>query len=211
MFLCTGSLIHYLAGSQDSRLFGSLGSSFFSKLMFIMRSLSLIGFPILLGYYSKETVLGYIFYYDSCILVILGLVGGSLTVAYRLRLAYIGFSSFGSFFPSISFSDRRFFYYPILLLYLFCLFLGVFFFYNFLPVTFFSFFESSLWLVVVFCGYVIFELFGESFFFLNFFLDLGYLRYSSVVLFSSFLKKIRMRLENTWSELSGGKGVKNFL
>jgi len=50
--------MHYMMRGQDSRNFGSLGSSYVFKLFFVVRGLSLIGFPFSLGFYSKDTILG---------------------------------------------------------------------------------------------------------------------------------------------------------
>ncbi len=58
LFLATGRLIHSLLGGQDCRIFGSLGGSYFSKIVFIVRSLRMCGFPFLLGFYSKDSILG---------------------------------------------------------------------------------------------------------------------------------------------------------
>jgi len=45
LFLSTGRIIHLIFGEQDSRDFGSLGISNFSKLIFLVRGLRLMGFP----------------------------------------------------------------------------------------------------------------------------------------------------------------------
>nr|YP_009128923.1 NADH dehydrogenase subunit 5 [Saxidomus purpurata]AJT47993.1 NADH dehydrogenase subunit 5 [Saxidomus purpurata] len=59
MFLCLGSVIFYSGGVQDVRFLGSLLLKM--PLVFILlliSNLSLVGFPFLSGYYSKELIVG---------------------------------------------------------------------------------------------------------------------------------------------------------
>ncbi|KAG5105853.1 hypothetical protein JHK82_042823 [Glycine max] len=58
LFLSAGSVIHAMSDEQDMRKMGGLGSSFpFTYAMILMGSLSLIGFPFLTGFYSKDVIL----------------------------------------------------------------------------------------------------------------------------------------------------------
>ncbi|KAF3653201.1 NADH-ubiquinone oxidoreductase chain 5 [Capsicum annuum] len=58
LFLSTGSVIHAMSDEQDMRKMGGLASSFpFTYAMMLMGSLSLIGFPFLTGFYSKDVIL----------------------------------------------------------------------------------------------------------------------------------------------------------
>ncbi|MCD7462093.1 NADH:ubiquinone dehydrogenase subunit 5 [Datura stramonium] len=53
-----GSVIHAMSDEQDMRKMGGLASSFrFTYAMMLMGSLSLIGFPFLTGFYSKDVIL----------------------------------------------------------------------------------------------------------------------------------------------------------
>ncbi|KAG5105840.1 hypothetical protein JHK82_042810 [Glycine max] len=52
------SVIHAMSDEQDMRKMGGLASSFpFTYAMMLMGSLSLIGFPFLTGFYSKDVIL----------------------------------------------------------------------------------------------------------------------------------------------------------
>lgn len=93
--------MHYLFGGQDSRNFGSLGSSFFSKTVFFLSCLSLMGFPFSVGFYSKDTILGSIGHVGGGLCYFLFVFSCCFTVAYSIRLIFIGFFLFPSFFVSI--------------------------------------------------------------------------------------------------------------
>lgn len=137
LFLSTGRLMHNLSGDQDSRGFGSLGNSFFSKLIFSLRVLRLIGFPFSLGFYSKDSLLGGFLINDFRILSLLFLFSCCLTVSYSLRLIKIGFFSFPSFYKHLHFSESFYFFFPVLFLYFFSVFMGnIFFFIFFLFVVY---------------------------------------------------------------------------
>ncbi|KAF3617182.1 NADH-ubiquinone oxidoreductase chain 5 [Capsicum annuum] len=58
LFLSAGLVIHAMSDEQDMRKMGGLASSFpFTYAMMLMGSLSLIGFPFLTGFYSKDVIL----------------------------------------------------------------------------------------------------------------------------------------------------------
>jgi NADH-ubiquinone oxidoreductase chain 5 len=58
LFLSAGCVIHAMADEQDMRKLGSLISSLpFTYSMMLIGSLSLMGFPFLTGFYSKDAIL----------------------------------------------------------------------------------------------------------------------------------------------------------
>jgi NADH-ubiquinone oxidoreductase chain 5 len=58
LFLSAGSVIHSMADEQDFRKLGGLLSRIpFTYSMMLIGSLSLIGFPFLTGFYSKDAIL----------------------------------------------------------------------------------------------------------------------------------------------------------
>nr|UFX34229.1 NADH dehydrogenase subunit 5 [Zygophyllum fabago] len=58
LFLSAGSVIHAMSDEQDMRKMGGLASSFpLTYAMMLIGSLSLIGFPFLTGFYSKDVIL----------------------------------------------------------------------------------------------------------------------------------------------------------
>lgn len=62
LFLSAGSVIHAVKDEQDMRKMGGLMSSlFFTYVMVLIGSLSLMGFPYLTGFYSKDLILELIY------------------------------------------------------------------------------------------------------------------------------------------------------
>jgi len=58
LFLSAGSVIHSMSNEQDMRRMGGLVNLLpFTYSMFLIGSLSLVGFPFLSGYYSKDLIL----------------------------------------------------------------------------------------------------------------------------------------------------------
>ena len=206
LFLSTGNLIHYLLGDQDSRNFGSLGSSFFSKLLFSIRRLSLIGFPFSLGFYSKDTILGEVLFNFSSLISFLFILRCCFTVAYRIRLVYMGFINFSTFLNRFSFSEDKFFFYPIVFLYLICVFLGNFFFFFFLPPLVLSFIEFFLGLLNIASGFLVFLVSPGFYFLVSSLTRISFLSILSSSLMSSLTPKFFFKGEYSWGEFLGGGG-----
>lgn len=62
LFLSAGSVIHAVRDEQDMRKMGGLiNSLFFTYVMVLIGSLSLMGFPYLTGFYSKDLILELIY------------------------------------------------------------------------------------------------------------------------------------------------------
>ena len=58
LFLTAGALIHSMSDEQDLRKMGGLKSILpYTYVMFLIGSLSLMGFPFLTGFYSKDLIL----------------------------------------------------------------------------------------------------------------------------------------------------------
>jgi NADH-ubiquinone oxidoreductase chain 5 len=58
LFLSAGSIIHSLSNEQDMRKYGALINMLpFTSVMLLIGSLSLMGFPFLTGYYSKDLII----------------------------------------------------------------------------------------------------------------------------------------------------------
>jgi NADH-ubiquinone oxidoreductase chain 5 len=128
LFLSTGRLMHLLLGDQDSRNFGALGVSFFSKLLFSMRVLSLIGFPFSLGFYSKDSLIGLFSMSHFNSFSLLFFLGCCLSVCYSFRLLKIAFFRFSSFTVVVGFEEKYHFILPIMILVFLCVSCGNFFF-----------------------------------------------------------------------------------
>ncbi|KAI4997149.1 hypothetical protein ZWY2020_052491 [Hordeum vulgare] len=103
LFLSAGSVNHAMSDEQDMRKMGGLASSFpLTYAMMLMGSLSLIGFPFLTGFYSKDVILelAYTKYTISGNFAFwLGSVSVLFTSYYSFRLLFLTFlvptNSFG--------------------------------------------------------------------------------------------------------------------
>nr|YP_010886801.1 NADH dehydrogenase subunit 5 [Paralagenidium karlingii]WJH17917.1 NADH dehydrogenase subunit 5 [Paralagenidium karlingii] len=97
LFLCSGAVIHAMGDEQDIRKMGGLRRILpFTYMMFLIGSLSLMGFPFLTGFYSKDLILevafatfneyGHFAYW-------LGTVAAFFTAFYSTRLLFYAFLS----------------------------------------------------------------------------------------------------------------------
>ena len=97
LFLCSGAVIHAMGDEQDIRKMGGLRRILpFTYIMFLIGSLSLMGFPFLTGFYSKDLILevafgsfnetGHFAYW-------LGTIAAFFTAFYSTRLLYFSFLS----------------------------------------------------------------------------------------------------------------------
>lgn len=93
LFMCVGVGIHSVFGSQDFRSFSRLSAVCLWPLIFLLvANLSLLGFPFLAGFFSKDLILER-FYINSnsFLFCLVFLFGVGLTSAYSLKLTYIAF------------------------------------------------------------------------------------------------------------------------
>jgi proton-translocating NADH-quinone oxidoreductase chain L len=95
LFLSAGSIIHSLSNEQDMRKYGALHKLLpFTSIMLLIGSLSLMGFPFLTGYYSKDLILelSYANYtIKGAICFWLGILTAFLTSIYSYRVFYLTF------------------------------------------------------------------------------------------------------------------------
>nr|YP_001648629.1 NADH dehydrogenase subunit 5 [Agelas schmidtii]ABW83922.1 NADH dehydrogenase subunit 5 [Agelas schmidtii] len=93
LFLSAGSVIHAVSDEQDMRKMGGLIKSIpLTYTMILIGSLSLMGFPYLAGFYSKDLILELA--YDKYYLIFaywLGSLSALLTAFYSSRLIYLTF------------------------------------------------------------------------------------------------------------------------
>lgn len=97
LFLSAGSVIHAMMDEQDMRKLGGLIRSLpFTYSMMLIGSLSLMGFPFLTGYYSKDALLELSFAQftlNSLFAYWLGTIAALFTAFYSFRLIYLTFLS----------------------------------------------------------------------------------------------------------------------
>ena len=91
LFICVGFIIHRRESRQDTRLI----RRFFLKrpllrVILIITNISLIGFPFLAGFYSKDLILEYSFMnYKNIIVIFIILIATGFTLSYRLRIIFL--------------------------------------------------------------------------------------------------------------------------
>nr|WEF75035.1 NADH dehydrogenase subunit 5 [Amblyomma sculptum] len=90
LFLCAGFVIHSFYGVQDIRMLGNFFkfSPVISSCMMIS-FLSLMGFPFIGGFYSKDLIVEFFFFkVNNILLIILFILGVMFTLLYCMRLIY---------------------------------------------------------------------------------------------------------------------------
>lgn len=95
LFLGAGAVIHAIADNQDLRKYGGLISFLpLSYSVILIASLSLVAFPFMTGFYSKDFILesAYGQYYFSSIAVyIIAVIGAIFTTLYSIKILYLTF------------------------------------------------------------------------------------------------------------------------
>ena len=95
LFLSAGSVIHALSNEQDMRRMGGVAQLLpFTYSMMLIGTLSLVGFPFLTGFYSKDAILevAYATYtLSGNIAYWLGSVSVAMTAYYSFRLLFLTF------------------------------------------------------------------------------------------------------------------------
>ena len=95
LFLSAGSVIHAMSDEQDMRKMGGLRRILpYTYIMFVIGSLSLMGFPFLTGFYSKDVILEISFASHNNIghfAYWLGTISAFFTAFYSTRLLYLTF------------------------------------------------------------------------------------------------------------------------
>nr|YP_009092462.1 NADH dehydrogenase subunit 5 [Gloeochaete wittrockiana]AIM52048.1 NADH dehydrogenase subunit 5 [Gloeochaete wittrockiana] len=97
LFLTAGAIIHALRDEQDMRKMGGLAMLLpFAYSMIVIGSLSLMGFPFLTGFYSKDSILELVYSSYSSpagFAYVLGTLAAFCTAFYSFRLIYLVFLS----------------------------------------------------------------------------------------------------------------------
>jgi len=97
LFLGAGSVIHAVSDNQDLRKYGGL--KIFLPLTYtimLIASLSLIAFPFMSGFYSKDFILESSYgqyFYSSKVIYFLAIIGATFTLLYSIKILYLTFIS----------------------------------------------------------------------------------------------------------------------
>ena len=111
LFLGAGSVIHGICDEQDMRKIGGLRRLLpFTYAIIIIGSLSLMGFPFLSGFYSKDAILEVAlakYSYTGHFAYFLGTFSAFLTAFYSIRLVYLCFLSYPNGYKSVIFNAHE--------------------------------------------------------------------------------------------------------
>jgi len=138
LFLGAGAVIHAVADNQDFRKYGGL--KIFLPLTYsvmLIASLSLVAFPFMTGFYSKDLILESAygqFYFSGTIVYFIATIGAIFTTLYSIKVLYltflnnptgpqINYNSYSSY-SSVAHEGNMFMSIPLIILALFSIFFG---------------------------------------------------------------------------------------
>jgi NADH-ubiquinone oxidoreductase chain 5 len=95
LFLGAGAVIHAVADNQDFRKYGGLLSYLpLTYSVMLIASLSLVAFPFMTGFYSKDFILESAygqFYFSSIVVYFIATIGAMFTTLYSVKVLYLTF------------------------------------------------------------------------------------------------------------------------
>ncbi|RYE14510.1 MAG: hypothetical protein EOP34_06350 [Rickettsiales bacterium] len=95
LFLGAGSVIHAVADNQDFRRYGGLRPFLpLTYSVMLIASLSLVAFPFMTGFYSKDFILESAygqFYFSSTVVYFIATIGAMFTTLYSVKVLYLTF------------------------------------------------------------------------------------------------------------------------
>ena len=97
LFLGAGSVIHAVADNQDFRKYGGLRAFLpLTYSVMLIASLSLVAFPFMTGFYSKDMIIESAygqFHFSSTIIYFISIIGAVFTTLYSIKVLYLTFLS----------------------------------------------------------------------------------------------------------------------
>jgi len=131
LFLGAGSVIHAVADNQDFRKFGGLISYLpLTYSVMLIASLSLVAFPFMTGFYSKDFILESAygqFTFSGVAVYIIATIGAIFTTLYSVKVLYLTFLTNPNG-PKISYQNAHegnlFLSLPLVILAIFSIFFG---------------------------------------------------------------------------------------
>ena len=95
LFLGAGAVIHAVSDNQDFRKYGGLRAFLpLTYSVMLIASLSLVAFPFMTGFYSKDLILESAFgqfYFSSSVVYFIATVGAIFTTLYSVKVLYLTF------------------------------------------------------------------------------------------------------------------------
>lgn len=131
LFLGAGAVIHAVADNQDFRKYGGLISFLpLTYSVILIASLSLVAFPFMTGFYSKDFILESAFgqyYFSSIAVYVIAGIGAIFTTLYSVKVIYLTFLT-PALGPKIHYIRAHegdlFLVLPLIILALFSIFFG---------------------------------------------------------------------------------------
>ena len=97
LFLGAGSVIHAVSDNQDFRKYGGLKAFLpLTYSVMLIASLSLVAFPFMTGFYSKDFILESAygqFYFSSTVIYFISTIGAMFTTLYSVKVLHLTFLS----------------------------------------------------------------------------------------------------------------------
>nr|WOG34358.1 NADH dehydrogenase subunit 5 [Hypoaspis sp. 3 JO-2023a] len=221
LFMCAGMVIHSMNNWQDIRNLSniSLMSPFISMSMMI-GSLSLLGFPFLSGFYSKDLILEMMYFMNNSFILFMMIILGTLfTVLYSLRLIYY-INVKEKIDSMMSFKDANEMVYAVMSMNFIVVLLGSVLMWLFLPLPFFIYLKMNIKVInlfLVIMGVVIYMMFfSEVVYFKKsnfFFSKMWYLDSITSLVLMVNLSVVKSYSKNSemWFEKLGALGIKEEL
>src|SRR5947208_8880536 len=95
LFLGAGAVIHAIGDNQDFRKYGGLRAFLpLTYSVMLIASLSLVAFPYMTGFYSKDFILESAygqFYFSSIVVYFIASIGAIFTTLYSVKVLYLTF------------------------------------------------------------------------------------------------------------------------
>ena len=95
LFLGAGAVIHAVSDNQDFRKYGGLRAFLpLTYSVMLIASLSLVAFPFMTGFYSKDFILESAygqFYFSSIVVYYISTIGAMFTTLYSIKVLYLTF------------------------------------------------------------------------------------------------------------------------
>jgi len=131
LFLGAGAVIHAVADNQDFRRYGGLKSFLpLTYSVMLIASLSLVAFPFMTGFYSKDLIIESAygqFCFSSVVVYFVSTIGAMFTTLYSVKVLYLTFLTNPNG-PIVSYKHAQegdiFMSFPLIILAIFSIFFG---------------------------------------------------------------------------------------
>nr|BCR02925.1 NADH dehydrogenase subunit 5 [Riccardoella reaumuri] len=222
LFLSCGVLIMYSYGGQDCRFMGSLSfMSPFIILLLIISNMSLIGFPFLSGFYSKDSILeAYSYNYSNILVMFMLMLSCIMTFMYSINMVCYSINSIRMSVSVVNFIMNIKLIISMMMLFFWVIILGKIFFYLIFINTMYTIniIDKLMGLVIIIMGVLIFftnniMFMGFNMYMVNFFISMGFMNWFFSGISMSYLVKNYsvIMLDSVWIELFNKFEVLNFM